>query len=48
MKLKAPSSWWRLSEEEKNSYRGAVCGPGRGWLAMLVPDDLYGLDIREA
>jgi hypothetical protein len=45
MKLYAPVPYWDLSAEEKKYYR---CGPGRGLLERLIPEDIYGVCITES
>ena len=47
--LKAPSAWWYLTEEERASYSNG-CGPKTqtGWLAKLIPEHFWGLDVSRA
>ena len=45
VELFAPPEYWRLTDEERDRYR---CGPGRGVLERLVPENIYGLCITPA
>ena len=38
VELYAPAEYWKLTPEERASFR---CGPGRGILEKLVPDYIY-------
>lgn len=43
--LFAPPAYWRLTEEERKRHR---CGPGRGVLEKLVPENLLGCSVSAA
>jgi len=47
--LKAPQAWWDMNSLERSIYSNG-CGPklNGNWLARLVPDFFYGLNIRLA
>lgn len=46
MELFAPESYWTLSKPFKKVIVNG-CGPG-GWKFDLVPDTIWGLNVREA
>lgn len=43
--LYAPDLYWKLTQEERESFR---CGPGRGVLEKLVPETIWLLKITDA
>jgi hypothetical protein len=43
--LFAPPEYWRLSEDERKAFR---CGPGRGVLEWLVPENIVGCSVSAA
>lgn len=43
--LKAPPGYWRLSPEQREAICNG-CGPKK--LGFLVPDTIWGLNVREA
>ena len=43
--LFAPPEYWKLSAEDRAARR---CGPGRGVLEWLVPDNIYGCPVSVA
>ena len=45
IELYAPEEYWRLSEEERSTYR---CGPGRGILEQIIPEFILGVCITPA
>ena len=43
-----PPGFANLDTAQKAKFLAAPCGPGKGLVAWVVPEDLFGLDVRLA
>ena len=42
-----PPEFVNLDAEAKAKFLAAPCGPGKGIVSWVIPEDLFGLDVRE-
>ena len=42
-----PPGFANLDQEQRAKFLAAPCGPGKGVISWIVPEDLFGLDVRQ-